>query len=231
MKTLGLIGGTTWLSTVDYYRLLNEGINARAGGMQYARCILYSLNFADIVKINERQDWDAALELFGDAAARLKAAGAEGLVLCANTAHVIAERLEQRIGLPLIHIADATARAIRAKGIERVALLGTKYTMELPFFRDRLAWHGITAVTPNDGEREYIHGTIFGELAKNEIRPETRKRYLEIIDRMAQQEGVRGAILGCTEIPLLIKQSDTKVPVFDTTALHAGAAVDFALSS
>lgn len=230
MKTLGLIGGTTWLSTADYYRLLNEGINERLGGMQYARCLLYSLNFADIVKINETQDWDAALELFGDAATRLKNAGAEGLVLCANTAHVIADRLEKRIGLPLVHIADATAQAIRSAGIERVSLLGTRYTMELSFFKDRLAWHGITAVTPDPGERDFIHRTIFGELAKNEIKAETRARYLEIMDRMAQQDGARGAILGCTEIPLLIKQSDTKLPVFDTTALHARAAVDFALS-
>ena len=230
MKTLGLIGGTTWLSTVDYYRLLNEGINERLGGMQYARCLLYSLNFGDIVKINETQDWDAALELFSDAAFRLKTAGAEWIVLCANTAHVIADRLEKRIGLPLIHIADATAHAIRGAGLERVSLLGTRYTMELSFFRDRLAWHGITAVTPSAAEREFIHGTIFGELAKNVIKPETRARYLEIMDRMAQQEGARGAILGCTEIPLLIKQSDTKLLVFDTTALHARAAVDFALA-
>jgi aspartate racemase len=231
MKMLGLIGGTTWLSTVDYYRLLNEGINERLGGMQYARCLLYSLNFGDIVAINERQDWDAALELFADAASRLKNAGAEGLVLCANTAHVIADRLEKRIGLPLIHIADATAKEIRAAGLERVSLLGTRYTMELDFFRDRLAWHGVTAVTPNADERAFIHGTIFGELAKNVIKAETRDRYLGIIDRLAMQEGARGAILGCTEIPLLIKQPDTSIPVFDTTALHARAAVDFALSS
>jgi aspartate racemase len=230
MKTLGLIGGTTWLSTVDYYRLLNEGVNERLGGMQYARCLLYSLNFADIVKINETQDWDAALELFGDAATRLKNGGAEGLVLCANTAHVIADRLEKRIGLPLIHIADATAHAIRSAGIERVSLLGTRYTMELSFFKDRLAWHGITAVTPNPAERDFIHRTIFGELAKNEIKAETRDRNLEIMYRMAQKDGARGAILGCTEIPLLIKQRDTAIPVFDTTALHTRAAVDFALS-
>ena len=230
MKLLGLIGGTTWLSTVDYYRLLNEGINARLGGTQYARLLLYSLNFGDIVKINERQDWDAALELFSDAATRLKNAGAEGLVLCANTAHVIADRLEKRIGLPLVHIVDATAKEIRAAGLERISLLGTRYTMELDFFRDRLAWHGIAAVTPKPEERDFIHRTIFDELAKNVIKPETRDRYLRIIDRMAREDGARGAILGCTEIPLLIKPSDTDVPVFDTTELHARAAVDFALS-
>jgi aspartate racemase len=231
MKMLGLIGGTTWLSTVDYYRLLNEGVNERLGGMEYARCLMYSLNFGDIVKINERQDWDAALELFGDAATRLKNAGAEGLVLCANTAHVIADRLEKRIGLPLVHIADATAHAIRKAGLERVSLLGTRYTMELDFFKDRLAWHGVTGIVPNAAEREFIHGTIFGELARNVIKPETRARYIEIMERMEKQDGARGAILGCTEIPLLIKQSDTTIPVFDTTALHVRAAVDWALSS
>ena len=231
MKMLGLIGGTTWLSTVDYYRLLNEGINKRLCGNEYPRCLLYSLNFGDIVKINQRQDWDAALELFADAATRLKTGGAEALVLCANTAHVIADRLEKRIGLPLIHIADATADAIRRAGLERVALLGTRYTMELDFFKDRLAWHGVTAVVPNPEERDFIHDSIFGELAKNVIRPETRERYLRIMDRMAKQDGARGAILGCTEIPLLIKQSDTTMPVFDTTALHTAAAIDFALSS
>jgi aspartate racemase len=231
MKMLGLIGGTTWLSTVDYYRLLNEGVNERLGGMEYARCLMYSLNFGDIVKINERQDWDAALELFSDAATRLKNAGAEGLVLCANTAHVIADRLEKRIGLPLVHIADATAHAIRKAGLERVSLLGTRYTMELDFFKDRLAWHGVTGIVPNAAEREFIHGTIFGELARNVIKPETRARYIEIMERMEKQDGARGAILGCTEIPLLIKQSDTTIPVFDTTALHVRAAVDWALSS
>ena len=230
MKTLGLIGGISWLSTAEYYRLLNEGVNARLGGLNNAKCIVHTLNMADIAEINKTQDWDAALDLLGDAGTNLRRSGAEALVVCANTMHVIADRLEQRVGIPLIHVVDATAKSIREKGIERVALLGTKYTMELPFFRDRLAWHGVTAVAPNDEEREFIHHSIFSELAKNVIRNETRDRYLQIIERMATQEGARGAILGCTEIPLLIKQSDTKVPVFDTTALHAAAAVNFALS-
>lgn len=229
MKTLGLIGGISWLSTAEYYRLINEGINARLGGLNYARCIIHSLNFADVAEINKRQDWDAAFNLLGDVAMHLKRSGAEGLVICANTMHVIADRLEARIGIPLIHIADATALEIRRAGIERVSLLGTRYTMELDFFKDRLAWHGITAVVPNDEERDFVQETIFSELAKNIIRPETRDRYLQIIDRMFKHEGARGAILGCTEIPLLIKQSDTSIPVFDTTALHSRAAVAFAL--
>ena len=231
MKTLGLIGGISWLSTVEYYRLLNEGVNARLGGLNAAKCIIHSLNFADVAEINKTQDWDAALELLGAAGENLKRSGAEGLVVCANTMHVIADRLETRVGLPLIHIADATARSIRAQGLDRVALLGTKYTMELPFFRERLARHGVTSVAPNDSEREFIHQSIFSELAKNVIKKETRDRYFQVIDRMAKEEGTQGAILGCTEIPLLIKQSDTKIPVFDTTALHVAAAIDFALSS
>ena len=231
MKTLGLIGGIAWPSTVEYYRLINEGVTARLGGLNAARCIIHSLNFADVAAINKRQDWDAALALLGDAGCNLRKSGAEALVVCANTMHVIADRLEQHVGIPLLHIADATARAIRAQGIERVALLGTRYTMELPFLKDRLAWHGVTAVIPNADERDFIHDTIFTELNIGVIRPETRDRYLQIIDRMSKQEGARGAILGCTEIPLLVKQSDTTVPVFDTTALHAGAAVEFALSS
>jgi aspartate racemase len=230
MKTLGLIGGISWLSTAEYYRLINEGVNARLGGLNNAKCIVHTLNMADVAEINKRQDWDAAFELLGAAATHLRNAGAEALVVCANTMHVIADRLEKHAGIPLIHIADATAKEIRAAGIDRVALLGTKYTMELPFFRDRLAWHGVTGVIPNDAERAFIHESIFTELAKNVIRAETRERYLQVIDRMSKEDGIRGAILGCTEIPLLVSQSDTKVPVFDTTAIHARAAVNFALS-
>lgn len=230
MKTLGLIGGISWLSTAEYYRQINEGVNQRLGGLQYPRCIIDSLNFGEVAEINKAQDWDAALTLLGTSADNLKRSGAEALVVCANTMHVIADRLEAHAGIPLLHIADATAQEIRRLGIERVSLLGTRYTMELAFFKDRLSRHGITAVAPNAEEREFIHSTIFSELAKNVIRPETRDRYVAIIERMEKQEGARGSVLGCTEIPLLVKQSDTTVPVFDTTALHSRAAVDFALS-
>lgn len=230
MKTLGMIGGISWLSTVEYYRLVNQEINARLGGFHSARCILHSIDMQDLADINQRQDWDASLELIMPAARSLEQAGAEALVLCSNTIHMVADQLEARIGLPLLHIADATASAIRKAGIERVSLLGTRFTMELPFLKDRLAWHGVTTVVPSQAERDFIHESIFTELAMNVIRPETRDRYLRIIERMAQQEGARGAILGCTEIPLLVRQADSAVPVFDTTALHARAAVDFALS-
>jgi aspartate racemase len=229
MKTLGLLGGTTYLSTIDYYRMINEGVHARRGGDEYARCILHSFNFAEMVEFNKRRDWDGLLEVIVPAAENLKAAGAEGLLLCANTLHVIADRLEKRVKLPLIHIVDATAAEIRRNGLDRVSLLGTRYTMELSFFRDRLAWHGISSVIPDEADRDFIHRSIFDELGKNILRDETRRRYLRIIDALGIQ-GAQGSILGCTEIPLLIKQNDVTVPVFDTTALHSRAAVDFALA-
>ena len=229
MKTLGLIGGISWLSTAEYYRIINEETNARLGDLHSSRCILHSLDMQDLADINKRQDWDAAFELVRTPAEDLRRAGAGALVLCSNTIHIVADRLESHVGLPLLHIADATAAAIRKAGIERVSLLGTRFTMEMPFFKDRLAWHGVTAVAPSEQERDFVHQSIFAELARNVIRPATRDRYLEIIDRMARQDGARGAVLGCTEIPLLVKQSDAAVPVFDTTTLHARAAVDFAL--
>jgi aspartate racemase len=229
MKTLGLIGGTTWLSTIEYYRLINEGVAAKLGGAQTARCILYSFNFGDIVEFNKSRNWDGLLDAVSDASMNLKRSGAAAIVLCANTLHIIADRLEERVGLPVIHIVDATAAEIRHRGLERVSLLGTRYTMEEAFFKDRLAWHGVTAVVPEPLDRDFIHETIFSELGKNVFRDETRSRYLSIIETLAAH-GASGSILGCTEIPLLVKQSDTAVPVFDTTALHARAAVDFALT-
>jgi aspartate racemase len=231
MKTLGLIGGTSWISTIEYYRLLNERINQRLGGLNFARCVVYSLNYADIAEINRRQDWDAMFELVGHAADGVRAAGAEALLLGANTMHLVAERVQERVKIPLIHIADATARVVRAAGLDRVALLGTRYTMEQNFFMDRLTAHGVTAVIPNDDDRAYIHGTIFDELGKGIFLPESKTRYLEIIDRLVGKNGsAQGAILGCTEIPLLINSQDTPTPLFDTTSIHVDAAVDFALA-
>lgn len=229
MKILGLIGGTSWISTVEYYRLLNERINARLGGLNFARCAIYSLNFADVAEINRRQDWDALYELVGQAAEGMRGAGAEGIILGANTMHIVADRVEARVGLPVIHIADATARAIRVRGLDRVALLGTRFTMEKDFFRDRLSARGISTMIPGDADREFIHGTIFDELAKGELVPASKVRYLEIIDRLAA-DGAQGIILGCTEIPLLIKPTDTPTPLFDTTSIHVDAAVEYALA-
>ena len=195
MKTLGLIGGTSWVSTIEYYRLLNERINDRLGGLNFARCVLYSLNYADIAEINSRQDWDAMFELVGQAAEGVRGAGAEALLLGANTMHLVAERVQARVNIPVIHIADATARAVRAAGLDRVALLGTRYTMEKDFFKSRLTAHGITTIIPSDADREFIHGTIFDEMGKGIFLPEAKTRYLQIIDRLAEQ-GAQGAILG-----------------------------------
>jgi aspartate racemase len=229
MKTLGLIGGTSWVSTADYYRYLNEEINSRLGGNEYARCIIYSFNYGDIQRLTVRQDWDAVFQVVLPAATGLRAAGAEGIVLCANTMHLIADRLQKRLDVPIIHIVDATAADIGRQGLDVVALLGTRFTMEMDFFKERLTRHGIRAVIPGDADREFIHTTIFGELGKGLCRPETKQRYLDIIDTLAAT-GAQGAILGCTEIPLLLNQSDCPIPVFDTTRLHARAAAAFALS-
>ncbi|MEP6495873.1 MAG: aspartate/glutamate racemase family protein [bacterium] len=228
MKMLGLVGGTSWVSTIEYYRHINQQVNARLGGAQFAKCVIYSFNHADIQALNAVQDWDGVLDLVTVACRHLANAGAEGLVLCANTLHQVADRLRDRVDLPLIHVADATAPEIRRNGLGVVALLGTRYTMELDFYRDRLASHGVTSHIPSAADRDFIQKTIYGELTRAIFSAETKSRYLDIIECMVG-EGAQGVILGCTELPLLIKQSDCVVPVFDTTAIHASAAVDFAL--
>lgn len=228
MKMLGLIGGMSWIATIDYYRLINEQVNQRLGGSEYARCIIYSFNYGEIMALNATQDWDGVLERVVGACACLREGGAEGLVLCANTLHLIADRLQDRVGLPVIHIAEAAAGGVQRAGLRRVALLGTRFTMEMDFFKERLARHRIETAIPAEADREFIHASIFEELGKGDFRPETKARYLRIIASMAEQ-GAEGAILGCTEIPLLVKQEDCPVPIFDTTALHAAAAVSFAL--
>ena len=229
MKTLGLVGGTSWVSTVDYYRYLNEEINNRLGGNEFAKCVIHSFNYGDIQKITSRKDWDTLLEVVSAATDGLCAAGAEGIVLCANTMHLVADRLQERLKIPIIHLVDATAADIQRAGLDFVILLGTRFTMEMDFFKERLLRHGIRTVIPDAKDREFIHGTIFGELGRGECRPETKERYLEVIDSLAKT-GAQGAILGCTEIPLLVKQSDCSIPVFDTTRLHASAAASFVLA-
>lgn len=229
MKTLGLIGGTSWVSTMDYYKLINEGINEKLGGSEFARCIIYSLNYGDIIRNNKKDDWDANLKLIAEGAKVLEGGGAKGIILCANTMHLIADRLQPLINIPIIHIATATAAEIKKKNISKVALLGTKFTMERDFYKTKLSEQGIEAIIPNDDEREFIHYTIFEELGKNILKEESKQRYISIIKKMVDQ-GAEGIILGCTEIPLLIKQEDIAVPVFDTTLIHSTAAVEFALS-
>jgi aspartate racemase len=226
MRTLGLIGGISWASTIDYYRGINEEVNRRMGGSTHPQLVLYSLNYGEIQEYARRDDWAGFLELTTRIGTHLRDAGAEGLLLCANTAHIVADDLQARLRIPLINIIDVTAQAIAAKGLSVVSLLGTRYTMEKDFFRDRLKRAGISTIIPGGAERDFIHSTIFGELGRGDIRAETKSRYLEIIDRLAAQ-GAQGSILGCTEIPLLIKQSDTQWPVFDTTATHVQAAAEF----
>ena len=228
MKTLGLVGGTGWVSTVDYYRLINQGINEALGGHEFARCILYSLNFADIVACNERNDTEGIYALVKDAADKVIQAGAEGIVLCANTLHKYVDRLQQTIRVPIVHIAEATAREIHKKNLITIGLLGTKYTMEEDFYTSKLAAANIRTIVPEKVDREFINATIYNELLKEIFKEESKKRFLEIMQKL-EQRGAQGIVLGCTEIPLIIKDEDFHLPLFNTTAIHARAAVNFAL--
>jgi aspartate racemase len=228
MKTLGLIGGTSWHSTVEYYRTINRLVNDRLGGLASARLLLWSVNHEEMPAPSDADRWPAIGATLSDIARRLETAGAECVVLCANTPHVVAESVEGAVRIPLIHIAEVTAAAISRQGLRKVGLLGTRFTMEHTFFRDRLARAGIDAVVPEDEDRTFVHASIFGELARGAFTAETRAAYLRIIGRLVAR-GAEGVILGCTEIPLLIKPGDCDVPTFDTTTIHATAAVDFAL--
>jgi len=230
MKTLGLIGGVTWHSTVDYYRLINTGVQKRLGGTSSARLVLYSLEFQEIEDFQKTGDWGHLNALMIDAALKLQMAGSEALVICANTMHNCVDALTPVLRIPIIHIADAAAAAIKAAGLETVGLLGTRYTMEMDFYRRRLEEkHGLTVLVPDTDDRDRVHEVIFSELAIGVIKDSSRADYVGVIDRLIER-GAQGIILGCTEIPLLIKPQDVSVPVFDTTALHAAAAVDFALA-
>lgn len=228
MKRLGLIGGISWVSTIDYYRLINEAVNRELGGLNFAECIIYSFNYADIKKNNDSNNWESTFTMLSAAAEHLKNAGAEAILLCANTMHLIADRLQEKIDLPLIHIAEATAKEIKKTNIKKVGLLGTKFTMEHTFFVSKLTAQNIETIIPGDDDRNFIHDTIFNELGSGMLLPQTRQRYLSIIDHLISQ-GVEGIILGCTEIPLLIKPEDVSVPLFNTAQIHSAAAVAFAL--
>jgi aspartate racemase len=228
MKTIGLIGGTGWPSTLEYYRIINEETNKRLGGLNSARCILYSFNYADIDACNKREDHERVYQYVLDAAKRLKTAGAECLVLCANTMHQYVERLNEEIKLPIVHIADATAAEIKKLGLSTIGLMGTKFTMEMDFYTKRLSEQRINSIVPEKPERLFIHNSIMEELLKEIFKPETKKKFLDIINYL-EQKGAKGIVLGCTEIPLLIKQEDVRLPVFNTLQIHAKAAVDFAL--
>ncbi|WP_264523465.1 aspartate/glutamate racemase family protein [Flavobacterium sp. N502536] len=230
MRVIGLIGGISWVSTADYYKLINEGINDKLGGLNFSECLIYSFNYADIKKNNDANDWDSTFKMLLKGCQFLQQGGAEAIVLCANTMHLIADRLEEAIDIPIIHIATATAVEIQKKEVKKVGLLGTKFTMELDFFKDKLAANGIETIIPkNDADRDFMHTTIFEELGRGLVTEATKKRYLEIANQLIE-EGAEGIILGCTEIPLVIKPEDVTVPVFDTTLIHSVAAVEFQLS-
>lgn len=230
MKKLGLVGGISWVSTIDYYRFINEGINEKLGGLNFAECIIYSLNFNDFQRSNTNNNWDATFELLLNACKSLEKSGAEAIVLCANTAHAVSDKLEKELQLPIIHVATATANNINEQGLKKVGLLGTKFTMEMDFYFKKLAENNIEAIVPFlQEERDFIQDTLKEELGRGIIKEQTKRAYLSIIEKLIEN-GAEGIILGCTEIPMLISQEDVSVPVFDTTKIHSEAAVNFAVS-
>lgn len=229
MRTLGLLGGMSWESTLPYYRVVNERVRERLGGLHSARLVLHSVDFAEIEVLQHRGDWDAAGLLLVEAAHGLRAAGAEALVLCTNTMHRVAPAIESALDIPLLHIADATAARIHAGGLKRVALLGTRFTMEQTFYRERIEATGIEVLTPDAPERERIHRIIYEELCLGRVLDASREDYRSIIATLVAR-GAQGVILGCTEIGLLVGAADAAVPLFDTARIHAEAAADWALA-
>lgn len=229
MKTIGLLGGMSWESTVPYYREINQRVAKALGGLHSAKIVLYSVDFAEVEAQQTRGDWAASARLLGDAARGLVAAGAEAIVICTNTMHKVAREVEAAAGVPLLHIADATADALLAAGIRKTALLGTKYTMLQDFYKKRLVDRGLEILIPDDAGVEVVNRVIFEELCLGILRNESRAAFVEII-RQLQSQGAEAVILGCTEIGLLIGEKDSPLPVFDTTLLHAAKAAKFALS-
>jgi aspartate racemase len=229
MKRIGLIGGLSWKSTVEYYRYINEEISERLGGRHSAKILIDSLDFAEVEAFILKQDFDGLARLLICSAKILEQSGAEVLLLGANTPHFLAPQVQASIQIPLIHIADATAEKILEKNISTVALLGTKFTMEQDFYKERLVRNGISVLIPEEDNRRFIHDTIFSELFYAVLNPVTKERFLKIIDELTAQ-GAQGVILGCTEIPLLIRQEDCQIPVFDTTKIHSTAAVTASLT-
>ncbi len=231
MKTIGLVGGMSWESSVEYYRIINERAKARLGGFHSAKSVLYSVDFAEIETLQHQGKWPEAARILSRAAKSVEAAGADFIILCTNTMHKVASEIEAAVRIPLLHIADATAGNIFARGLKRVGLLGTRFTMEGDFYRGRLTQkHGLEVFVPDSPDRETIHRVIYEELVFGRIEPSSRQQFIAIIERLVG-EGAQGIILGCTEIGLLVKDEDSPVPLFDTTRIHAEAAVDRALES
>ncbi|MEU6122864.1 aspartate/glutamate racemase family protein [Streptomyces sp. NPDC047123] len=229
MRTIGLIGGMSWESSAEYYRLVNTFVRERLGGLHSARCVLYSVDFAEIERLQVAGEWERAGDVLAGAARGLEAAGAELVLICTNTMHKVAAQVADAVSVPLLHLGDATAGAVRAAGVRRVGLLGTAFTMEQDFYRDRLAGHGLDVLVPDAAGRAVVHRVIYEELCLGVVREASRDAYRDVIGELVRR-GAEGVILGCTEIELLIGQEHSPVPVFPTTRLHARAAVEAALA-
>lgn len=229
MKTIGLIGGMSWESSLEYYRIINEEVKIKLGGLHSAKCILYSVDFAKIERYQAEGDWESSGTLLGNAAQSLEKAGAEMIVLCTNTMHKVIKHIEEKVSLPIVHIADSTANQIQKSKISTVGLLGTKYTMEQDFYKTRIELNGIKVLIPNEEDRKVINKVIYEELCIGEIQQLSRDYYKKVIKRLVD-DGAEGIILGCTEIGLLVKPEDSEVPLFDTTRIHAIESVNLALA-
>ncbi|WP_175633122.1 aspartate/glutamate racemase family protein [Pedobacter ghigonis] len=226
MKKIGLVGGISWVSTIDYYKFINEGVNECLGGLNFAECLIYSLNFGDV----QDKTWEGSFELLLNACQSLKSSGVEAIVLCANTAHLFADEIESCIAVPIIHIGTETAKAVNNAGIIKIGLLGTIFTMEKDFYIKKLQANGLEVLIPEHQDtRNYIQHTLKEELGRGLILPHTKARYVEIVNELVAA-GAEGIILGCTEIPMLISQDDFNIPVFDTTKIHSKAIVDYIVS-
>jgi len=229
MKVLGLLGGMSWESTATYYQQLNRGVRDRLGGLHSAACVIHSVDFAEVEEFQSRGDWEAAGAYLARRARQLEAAGAEGILLCTNTMHRVASTIQDGVAVPLLHIADGTADALARAGVRRVALLGTRYTMEQAFYRERLERRGFTVLVPEKEQRDVVHAVIYDELCRGEVRDDSRRAYVDIVRALAGR-GAEAVILGCTEIGLLLGPDTSPLPVFDTTLLHVEAALDWALA-
>lgn len=229
MKTIGLIGGMSWESSLEYYRIINEEVKKRLGGFHSAQCLMYSVDFSEIEVLQHRGEWEKLAWILSQVAVRLEAGGADFLVLCTNTMHKVAPQIEAAVNIPLLHIADPTAERIKARGYRKIGLLGTRFTMEEDFYRGRLEKkHGLEVLVPEPAEREMVHHVIYYELCDGRLQEESRRKFAAVIEKLAAA-GAQGVILGCTEIGLLVKEKDSLLPLFDTTIIHAEAAVEYAL--
>lgn len=223
MRTLGLLGGMSWESTIPYYRIINQTVKEKLGGLHSAKIVLFSIDFDEMAQLQHAGDWDGAAAMLCRAAQGLRAAGAESIVICTNTMHKVAEQVERAAGIPLLHVVDVVSDELYRRGLKKIGLLGTRFTMEQDFYRNRLWANGIEAIVPNADDRDTIHRVIYEELCKGVVREESRKAYREIIARLIE-DGAQGIVLGCTEIAMLIGPNDCAVPTFDTTEIHARAA-------